>query len=170
MLIIEGADGVGKTTAALRLCTMSGLERRHMSRPPEDYDHLSEYVDGVHRGVQDRYHLGSIVYGRMLGRGTYPTAAEMRLVQAYLRWQGCLVVVLTADRPWLEERLLQNPKEEMYSNELILDANDSYRSLAHSTNRGEPYADVVHNVSRLGWPNDDNLREWTERWNELWRR
>tara|TARA_R100000152_G_C6728751_1_gene153713 strand:- start:335 stop:847 length:513 start_codon:yes stop_codon:yes gene_type:complete len=170
MLILEGADGVGKTTAALRVCELASVQRRHMSKPPEDFDHSTEYVERVFRGVQDRYHLGALVYGRMLGLGTYPPAEVMRQVQAYLRWQGCLVVCLVAERPWLEERLLKSPKSEMYSNKLILDANDAYRSIAEASNRGEQYVDVVHNVSIKGWPTDGDIARWIERWTELWNR
>lgn len=169
MIILEGPDGVGKTHAAKRICSLWDLEYRHMSRPPEDFDHASEYTDRVFRGVQDRFHLGAIVYGRILGTGTYPTAESMRQTQAYLRWQGCLVVTMIADRDWLLEQLTSNTKKEMYDDSLILDANDAYRMLSEATNRGEPYSDVLHDVS-LGWPTEDQLRGWVERWRALWAR
>ena len=167
MIILEGADGTGKTHAAKKICDAWDLTYRHMSRPPEDFDHASEYVERVFDGVQDRFHLGALVYGRILGTGTYPSAETMRQVQAYLRWQGCLVVVLVADRDWLSEQLTENTKKEMYSDSLILDANEAYRALSTASNRGEPYADIVYDVSD-GWPTEDTYSEWVMRRRALW--
>jgi hypothetical protein len=172
MIILEGTDNVGKTTMAQTLCEIvserTGLPAPglygHMSRPPADFDHGGEYFRNVRLGVQDRYHLGSIVYGRILGGGTFPHPRKMRVVQAYLRWMGCHVVIVTCQRDALRERLTKSVnREEMYRLDQILDAGDAYSALARSSNGGEPYCDEAVDVTR-GWPGRKELEAVVDRW------
>ena len=67
----------------------------------------------------------------------------------------------------LSEQLTENTKKEMYSDSLILDANEAYRALSTASNRGEPYADIVYDVSD-GWPTEDTYSEWVMRRRALW--
>lgn len=174
MIILEGPDNVGKTTAAKKLAAIIAEELklpadrcyRHMTKPPDDFDHVREYMERVGPHVQDRFHLGAITYGRLTGNGNCPTARKMHLVQRYLRWQGCVVVVMHAERDWL--RRSQFGKEEMYRLDTILDVNDAYRALLSTTNRGEPYHDIEHDVSKKGWPDDAMLRTWIDAWRGRW--
>jgi len=164
MIILEGSDNVGKTTLAKKL----GGVYRHLSRPPEDFDHATEYIDRVFEGVQDRFHLGAVVYGAMLGGGgTYPRPGVMRGIQRYLRWQGCLVIVMHCPRYHLSQLLDDNGKEEMYGRGQILDANDYYRALVGSSNRGEPWCDMDINVE-AGFPSDEKAEEIHEIWRARW--
>lgn len=181
MIILEGADGVGKTTAAWTMCKyLQSLEATppsdvghtghkfygHMSRPPEDFDHLSEYMDRVRYGVQDRFHLGSIVYGYILGGGTYPSPQIMRVVQRYLVWQGCYVIIFHAQRHWLKQHMqeLLEKRNEMYRLDQILDANDAFRGLLCSSNRGEPYAHAGIDVTDGKFPDEATLKMHVEIW------
>lgn len=172
MIILEGTDHVGKTHAAQVMCEIVGerLGRPpaslygHMSRPREDFDHVTEYARRVRVGVQDRFHLGSIVYGRILGGGTFATARRMRVVQSYLRWSGCHVVVFLCDRSELARRLTASVnREEMYRHDQILDAGEAYRMLAGASNMGEPYADETVDVTDR-WPTREELTAIVDRW------
>ena len=156
MIILEGTDHVGKTTFAKLLCGLMsahfggevGGHYSHMSKPREDFDHLSGYFGGIGPVVQDRYHLGSLVYGRILRKGTFPSARRMRIVQAYLNWRGCITVIFTCQRDVLAKRLAESvSKEEMYRADQILDAGDAYYALTKSTNDGEPYCDFHIDVT-----------------------
>lgn len=178
MLIIEGPDGVGKTTAANALCgTFSehfGGEPReyyaHMTRPEPSFDHVQGYMDMVRCGVQDRFHLGCITYGKILGSGGHATAREMLVVQRYLEWQGCLTVILySSSRDWLRKHLVKMAsRKEMYALDQILDVNTVYDALSSSSNRGEPYASYSWDVSVRGFPAEKNLNFWFQRWLERW--
>lgn len=178
MIILEGADHTGKTTFS-RLLTKhiaakfghdelsSVLYYGHMSRPPEDFDHVAEYMAGVGARCQDRYHLGSIVYGKILGGGSFVSARKMRVVQQYLAWRGCVTVVMFCERDKLRKRLMSAvDREEMYSMERILDANEAYRGLTKSSNDGAPYADVAIDVTDR-WPDDATAARLVDDW---WRR
>lgn len=174
MIIVEGSDNLGKTTACRKLAEMIAEETkrpadqcyRHLSKPPDDFEHVREYMERVGAHAQDRFHLGAITYGRLTGNGNCPSATRMKLVQRYLRWQGCIVVVVHAERDWL--RRSQFNKDEMYRLDTILDVNDAYRALLRTTNRGEPYHDVEHDVSKDGFPDDKVLRGWLEAWRGRW--
>lgn len=180
MIILEGADCTGKTTLAQMLAEKVSAMRggnaegrdwrvfyRHMSRPAPDFDHVGGYLD-VSARVQDRYHLGAIVYGAIIGGGSFPTAARMRVVQRYLRWQGCMTVIMHADRDALKKRLVASTKAEMYSVDDILDANDAYRALIRQSNRGERYCDSSIDTSQE-WPRGDVAQSLIEVWSQRWR-
>ncbi len=177
-MILEGADKTGKTTAAQSLCEMMSKELgdgapgkfySHMSRPPANFDHVVGYMDPVRACVQDRFHLGAIAYGRILGCGGCPTPREMLTVQRYLRWQGCVVVVFHAQRNWLSHQLLSQVDidEEMYKFDQILDVNDVFTALARTHNRGEAYADYSFDVTD-GWPGEEVLGGWFSDWKGRW--
>ena len=165
MIIIEGADKVGKSTFANELLKLTGFEYRHMTKPPEDFDHVAGYMDGVAaRVVQDRYHLGASVYGQMLGLGGFPTYQEMRIVQRYLRWQGAVVVILSCE-DWRMEELLaaDEVSEEMYDPATIRAANRGFRALTSCSNHGEPWCDMHIDVTD-GWPDEVDMTKIVDLW------
>tara|TARA_R110002096_G_C14661938_1_gene728394 strand:- start:8927 stop:9445 length:519 start_codon:yes stop_codon:yes gene_type:complete len=171
MIVIEGADGVGKTTLAKAIAKALNTEVRHMSRPEQGFDHMVGYMSRVGPHVQDRFHLGSVVYGRMLGApGGSATPSQMRLVQRYLRWQGVITVVLHCQRDTLKTRLREDAKDEMYGMDQILAVNDGYKALLGTSNRGEPWQDVNIDVTDR-WPDIDDevvqslIRRWRFTWN-----
>lgn len=174
MIIIEGSDNLGKTVAAHKLSALIADHLklkpdacyRHMTKPPDDFDHVREYMEMLKAVAQDRFHLGAITYGRLTGNGNCPTSRDMRMVQRYLRWQGCITVVLHSERDWLRKQ--RTSKEEMYGLETILDVNEAYRALIRTTNRGEPYHDFEHDVSKHGYPDEKKLAEWFSAWRDRW--
>ena len=178
MIIIEGSDQTGKTTLARKLSERIALQLhgddksweriyRHMGRPPDDFDHVSGYVDQVGPVVWDRFHLGALVYGKILRNGGCPSSKEMLWVQRYLRWQGAIVVVLHADRWWMKEHV-NTTRKEMYTRDIILDANDLFRLVSKSANHGEPYCDFEHNVTDGNWCVDTDIDMIIEAWRDRW--
>lgn len=172
MIILEGTDCVGKTTLATKLCEAiaSRLGTKdpmsyygHMGKPKPSFDHLAEYMSNVRCGVQDRYHLGSIVYGYILGGGTYLSARKMRVVQSYLSWVGCHTIIITCSRDSLRERLGKQIRGELYRTDQILDAGDAYRGLAESKNNGTRYCDQIIDVTN-GWPGDEDVESIVNAW------
>lgn len=171
MIVIEGADCTGKTTLCKKLSEALKLPYRHMSKPADDFDHVAGYMQLVGAHVQDRYHLGAVVYGQMLGAGGAPSAQQMQLVQRYLRWQGCVVVILHCQRARLSELLDQSSSKEMYQRDQILCANDGFIALTKCTNRGEPWCDIHIDVTdRFPDIDDHVVQEIMEGWRYRWQR
>lgn len=130
MIIIEGADAVGKTTLAKRLAEKLGYEYRHMTKPPEGFDYFYGFTDAVKSGVvQDRFHLGQLVYGAKLGKHTHLGPEAFAQLISHLRpWVFTIVVVENEER--LRRRLLASTREEMYNVDEILEANREYKKVA----------------------------------------
>lgn len=174
MIIIEGPDQIGKTTAARTLAHMMAEHMgsqdamrfyRHMGKPAPTFDHTLGYMN-PQAVVQDRFHLGSLVYGLMLGRGEYPTHQQMLKVQRWLRWTGCLTVIMYGEAEWFREKL--TARDELYSREQIIQSNQCFSLLSEIRNHGEPFADVTLNVTRDGYPTGDMLNAWFAQWKASW--
>jgi len=165
MIIIEGMDGCGKTTAAKRIAEITGLEYRHMGPPPKDFDHVNSYVDLIGPCVQDRFHAGEHVYGR-LGMSKVGTAVQQGIVISELEKRGAFVVCMYAgDIRWLQERLKDS--DQLYDSEQQVLAANGWEDLARTSLLGERMFDVVWDSS-LGFPIDANLQDWIERALNKW--
>jgi len=119
-IIIEGIDGVGKTTTSDMLCEV-GFAKLHAKYHPRHknlyafYDDTLEAKDSLKRFVLDRTFISEIVYGPVL-RGKNRLAKEQtRNLLQKLKKQGSFYVyfyapleVLLARRPDQQKLLLEN--------------------------------------------------------------
>lgn len=155
MIVIEGSDGCGKTTAAKRLCELSGgaLSYRHLGPPPLDTNHVSLYLDEIGPYVWDRFHLGEEAYG-LLGLSHRGSQVERELVRAELRRRKVLVIVMYASKV---TDLKTEDRSELYSQAQIERVNEVYRTIVWTQLN---WYDIAWNVSWLGWPDDEALTEW----------
>lgn len=110
MLIIEGADRVGKTTLCHklieRLAPTGPWMYRHFGPLPESWMHPWDYFPHMSRYVvQDRFHLSEWVYRRAEGQANPDlTSEKYRLIDAQLRLLGSVTVVITASAKIIDER------------------------------------------------------------------
>jgi hypothetical protein len=141
MLIVEGADLVGKTTLAKRL-----VERlnelgwphvyRHAVRPPASWrrDPVCAYeAQACPWAVQDRYHLSELAYRSVDGGEPCLREDEAELLEAQMPYATVLVVV--AAPALIEARYPANAGRELYTLEQVLAANDWFRRLAEGRGR-----------------------------------
>lgn len=134
MIIVEGTDRVGKTTLCKKL-----LERlpthiySHSTKPPKDFDYYWGYIDRISPNVvQDRFHMGEVVYSRVRGVRSELGSEEYRLVDAALRQVGAFTVVITTLRQTLEKRLDgEDMTQQMYNKEQIIRANDLFSHMTY---------------------------------------
>lgn len=130
LIIIEGTDGVGKTTLARLL-----VRQIQNDLPGErvDYVHsgpptgspidayttpLYDYRPGSRRHlVLDRWHLGELVYPRALGRSTTYDEPTHMWTEMFLRSRGALLVHVTDD-PLRLTRRLRTRGDDMITPEL----------------------------------------------------
>lgn len=148
MLIIEGADLVGKTTmvqAVTERLHEAGLPHvpLHMTRPSPSFDYYRNYLDLVSRHtVWDRFHLSGLVY-RSLDDYPYTGSPEaFSLVEAKIRQVGGMSVILYTDAQTILDRFKTHAKREMYDVERILSVNDAFIEMGYHTAitvRGKEY-------------------------------
>lgn len=105
LIMLEGADGAGKTTLAQELAAYLGrttsdkVEIWHAGRPKrhplDEYLHpLTSYRPGTgHHVILDRWHWGEFVYPAVLERETQLDQAVWWSIEAYMRRLGALAVV-----------------------------------------------------------------------------
>lgn len=136
MLILEGADLVGKTTLQRELLTWLP------EYVPAHYTKLSHYHDRFHHylraanpyAIQDRFHLSEIAYANVRGDST-PLSQWLDILHSRLKYEyGAYVVLLIAkDNDLFKKRWRQ---DEMYSLRDVERANGEFKKL-------EDYADMI---------------------------
>lgn len=169
MLIIEGPDGVGKTTAAQKLCKYTGWDYKHMSKPGPTFNHFLDYMRlAKEDAVWDRFHLGSLAYGAIISKeGQDQNYERFRAVCRALDFFGVTTIIMYARESWwLRKRLSEDTREQMYDLEKIIAVNDVYRWMAEEASdtesfRGITFGHIAHNVCE-GYPNEAQLEYWTE--------
>lgn len=157
IVILEGTDHIGKTTLANKL-EASGWIYHHFGVPSVNWDYFYDFIkfiDGLDKTkhhVIDRFHLGGLVYGRILRLHTQKVELERYTdLKEILNFLGASIHIFYAnDEDWLENHLFQSKKAELYSGTMILRANRVYRWLAESGK----YANSSWAVNASGWPSD----------------
>ena len=162
MLVIEGPDHVGKTTSAMVAARSSGWAYRHLSKPHAEWDYWHDYLNMVQPSIiQDRFHLGAVVYGLVCGLhevGAH-TMESLFDLHRILTKRGVVTCIMYAEEDsWLRDHLQRKMKEEMYDSEVIVEANRVFRLL---TQRGQ-WCDFCWPVDVNGWPSEGEVKTWVE--------
>lgn len=163
MLIIEGSDHLGKTTAAKALVKQAAVDRRypiryaHMSRPNDTFDFLHDYQDMASKfAVQDRFHLGGIVWHK----GKF-TINSLKIVEGRLQALGSVCVVLhTSDEEWYRHVLTTQGKVEMFDIDTIMEANRKFKTIAEY----QAWVDFIYDIKDGQFPDAGELESWLATW------
>lgn len=131
MLIVEGTDGIGKTTFCHKL--VKRLQKQgpwiysHFTKLPKIWSFPDSYKPHVRRFiVQDRFHMSEIVYrlarqeSRMLSEEAY------RQIDAWCGLVGVYTVILTADSATIKRG---NHSKQMHSLTIAQRANDLFAEM-----------------------------------------
>lgn len=126
MLIIEGADLMGKTTLAHALLKeLTTHIYCHFTRLPKDFDYYGMYIDRMSPFiVQDRFHMSEIVYATVRGEEPNITPLQYRLLDAHALMNGAFTVVLYSDDDLIRSRWREG---EMYTLDRVIAANFYFR-------------------------------------------
>jgi len=162
MFIIEGADNLGKTTAAkkiVKICKEKlGFPTSyfHMGRPNERFNFSTHYRDHMKIfSVQDRFHLGAWVYhppGTMSLDTLKWVEAELAIRASYT------VIFVPADDNAYLERLQNSKRDEMLSPEEIVESGIKFRNLIPMVQH-----DAVFFFNGT-YPSDELLEKWASEW------
>lgn len=115
IIIIEGADGVGKTTAVNMLWRVimleQGVEPRILHRGPPQRDPLLEYTvdlefDELNEWtICDRWHWGELIYGPLYRNASLLSGAGHVAIDEFLARRGALLIHLDAPTDVVLERV-----------------------------------------------------------------
>lgn len=104
-IIIEGADGTGKTTLAKIYAEKYGLDICHCTQyDPTDYD-FYKHTMRKNNVVWDRHTIGELIYPTIFNRQTSLGTENVRLILAYGRELGAKIMVLTTNIDIIKNRL-----------------------------------------------------------------
>jgi thymidylate kinase len=166
MIIVEGADLVGKTTLAKKLVTILNEEYdsphiyRHLSRLPKIWRDCSARLGpratpaSLHEAlasrwiVQDRFHMSEVMYASARQDEPMLTPIAYWLLEARLRARFGMMTILLIDATTDSEVITSRWREgEMYSLEQVKAVNKQYRTLAGSFSQTyEGYTMPFHTI------------------------
>ncbi|MGW1055946.1 hypothetical protein [Streptomyces sp. NPDC002521] len=136
-IVLEGGDGVGKSTLAHHLVSQYGLTAVHSPRTPDHQDLINRYRDLLARPgrlVMDRSFLSELVYGPLYrghSRLTWSQALDLaQLVTA----RGGVFLHLTAPAATVRQRLKDRDGQAPAAEEItaLADAYQrAFRTLTH---------------------------------------
>ena len=91
-IIIEGTDGVGKTTLAKNLASAYGYNYFHSSsKTPNDYQYHFSLLDSDDKVVLDRFHIGELIYPILFDRDSKLTVESATMLS---RMDDTLTIIL----------------------------------------------------------------------------
>lgn len=137
MLIVEGADMLGKTTFAKRIAeTMTALHPDW----PIHYSHATKQADafGFHDyaaqvnpfRVQDRFHMSRHVYEAVMTGALLLPPLDCQFIDAKLILAGSVTVVVTANAAFIRNSFQQARGHDNMRVETVIEANAGYMEIA----------------------------------------
>lgn len=112
IIIIEGADGAGKTTLAEKIKAQTGYMMLHRTQPKNEEDKkrmMDEYIQVIKAGkncILDRSWYSEMVYGPVMRDASTITYPQMYELERLLAKNGALVIYCTAPEATLWKRCL----------------------------------------------------------------
>ncbi|MEV4081421.1 hypothetical protein AB0J43_14200 [Nonomuraea fuscirosea] len=109
VIILEGYDGVGKTTYATALTTHYGYQRVHADRTPEGVNLFQRHQTILAlpgRLVLDRSFISELVYGPLLHGRCRLTASQTVELLGLVTARSGVLIHLTATLEQIQDRLL----------------------------------------------------------------
>lgn len=110
-IIIEGADGTGKTTLAKQLAEKYNLDVIHMTnRDSNTFGFYKESI-GKQDVVWDRNMIGEVIYPSIFGRKANIDDDDLLYLIHKARNAGVIFLILTCDDRVIRKRLAQRGNE-----------------------------------------------------------
>jgi hypothetical protein len=139
IIILEGCDGVGKTTLAAEIHRRLPFAWQLHQGPPQGDDPFSIYeegllaYDGTTPIICDRWHLGEMIYGPMYRGGSIVDDIARWHIEAFLQAKGATQIVLTLPDHVVERRLATRG-DDMVDPAKVATIQQRYRDIVPDTN------------------------------------
>ncbi len=136
MIVIEGADCLGKTILAKKIVQKvsdMGLPvvYSHMTRPnDEKFDFFQSYKLLINPyAVQDRFHLSGIAYHK-----DKISRRNLQIINAWIRSVGGMIIILYAGDEMYREHIKNDERDNILSSNIMCRANSVFRNYAENDN------------------------------------
>lgn len=110
IIIIEGADGAGKTTLANKLAEQTGFPIVHRSNPKSEEEKkqmMAMYIQTIKENkncIFDRCWYSEMVYGPVMRDKSYISEEQMYVLEDMLNQVGAVIIHCTASKKVLWSR------------------------------------------------------------------
>lgn len=168
MLIFEGSDCLGKSTAAKKAVRMvvehdvAPVIYGHMTRPNGSFDFFQNYKPFISPYViQDRFHLGSMAY-----HDGVMTEHHLRIVEGLIHAAGGVVVnIYCSNYHIYEQRIAADTRGNILSVQLMTEANQRFHVMALGRGHLRPIIDFNIDVGD-GYVSDETIEAIVQTWME----
>lgn len=151
-IIIEGADGTGKTTLVKKLAKTYSLDSLNINRyDPNNFNFYLETLKKT-KVVFDRHFVGEMIYPEVFNRKGNLNEEDFEWLINYSKENGIAIIILYADESTLLERQKANEYPEVLNN--IIEINKRFKEIA------EKYSIPLINVEQTNYDDICELIEY----------
>lgn len=125
-VILDGADGVGKTTLAKYIAEYYKWDTCHCTaEDPMDFDFYKQLAR-KQNVVWDRHALGELIYPDVFNRKQHISTEDARIILEYAKEAGAKIFILTTHIDEIKRRLNERGNEDKRILEKIEWINDQF--------------------------------------------
>ena len=127
-IIIEGADGTGKTTLVKKLAKTYGLDSLNINR--YDPNNFNFYLETLKKTnvIFDRHFIGEMIYPEVFNRKENLNEEDFEWLLNYARENGIVIIILHTQEETLTKRQKPNEYPEVLNN--IIEINKRFKEIA----------------------------------------
>jgi thymidylate kinase len=152
-IVIEGADGTGKTTLSKNLARTYGIDRLNINRyDPNTFNFYLETLNKTNV-VFDRHFVGEMVYPEVFNRKGKLETLDFEWLLNYCREKGIPIIILYTDEHILKQRQKLDEYPEVLNN--IIEINRKFIEI------GEKYQIPLIDVEKVNY---EEICELIESW------
>ena len=133
-IIIEGCDGVGKTTLVNKLKKHYNIDSMHItSKDPNNYKFYKQLLKKKDI-IYDRHFIGEMIYPSIFNRKQKLSNHKFKKLLKYCRKHNIKIIILTTSDSIISQRLYERGNEHIKILQNIHDINLQFKNIAKKYN------------------------------------
>lgn len=133
-IIIEGCDGVGKTTLVNKIKKHYNIDSMHLtSKDPHNFRFYKELLNKKDV-IYDRHFIGEIIYSKIFNRKCCLSNCQFEKLLKYCKKNNIKIIILTTSDTTIYERLYERGSEHPKILQNINNINKQFKDIAKKYN------------------------------------